>query len=206
MANSLQLHEILDNSREQAREARSKLEDAISRMAELETARQSLDAERRQLAEARDASRACRTRVARYRACAGADPGIAARADRLAEHRRWSAWAASAASWIRAWATSHRSSATGDSPVESLENERQAALEQARAAPTSALGEARAALEGIDNDLRSFEQARHQRDEQSLTAARSHFGQRKLDQQALVPEGRAAIVAPWSKPASCWKT
>ena len=33
------------------------LEDAISRMAELETARQSLEAERRQLAEARDASR-----------------------------------------------------------------------------------------------------------------------------------------------------
>jgi chromosome segregation protein len=46
------------------------------------------------------------------------------------------------------------------------------------------LGEARAALEGIDNDLRNFEQVRHQRDEQSL-AQREVISQRKLDQQAL---------------------
>ncbi|PAL07026.1 hypothetical protein B8W90_11590, partial [Staphylococcus hominis] len=47
------------------------------------------------------------------------------------------------------------------------------------------LGEARMLLEGIDAELRTFEQTRHQRDEQAL-AQRERISQRKLDQQALV--------------------
>jgi len=46
------------------------------------------------------------------------------------------------------------------------------------------LSAARATLDGIDNELRSFEQTRHQRDEQSL-AQREKISQRRLDQQAL---------------------
>jgi chromosome segregation protein len=57
-AETAQLVTTLDTSREQAREARSQLEDAVSKMAALETTRQALDAERRTLGEARDAARA----------------------------------------------------------------------------------------------------------------------------------------------------
>src|SRR3546814_13665523 len=81
--------------------------------------------------------------------------------------------------------------ATGDEdPATALEQQRQAVLEQ-RVVAERALGTARAALEGIDNELREFEQTRHQRDEQSL-AQREAISQRKLDQQALVKIGRAA--------------
>ena len=52
-------------------------------------------------------------------------------------------------------------------------------------ATEKALADARSTLEGIDNELRAFEQTRHQRDEQSL-AQREKISQRKLDQQALV--------------------
>src|SRR3546814_11561723 len=75
--------------------------------------------------------------------------------------------------------------ATGDEdPATALEQQRQAVLEQ-RVVAERALGTARAALEGIDNVLREFEQTRHQRDEQSL-AQRETISQRKLHQQALV--------------------
>src|SRR5690606_28638460 len=53
-----QLVETIDGSAAQAREARSRLEDAVARMAELEAARGALEAERRSLVEARDAARA----------------------------------------------------------------------------------------------------------------------------------------------------
>ena len=73
--------------------------------------------------------------------------------------------------------------ADGDSPVASLESERQAALEK-RVLADRELATARAALDGIDNDLRGFEQVRHQRDEQAI-AQREAIAQRRLDQQAL---------------------
>ena len=66
--------------------------------------------------------------------------------------------------------------AQGDSPVRALEAERQAALEE-RVSTEKALGEARAALEGIDNALRGYEQTRHARDEQAL-AQREKINQR----------------------------
>ena len=46
------------------------------------------------------------------------------------------------------------------------------------------LEEARAALEGIDHELRELEQTRQHRDEQSVVQ-RDRIGQRRLDQQAL---------------------
>jgi len=74
--------------------------------------------------------------------------------------------------------------AEGDAPVLSLENERQAALGE-RVRTERELAEARSTLEGIDNDLRGFEQVRQQRDAQALTQ-REAISQRRLDQQALV--------------------
>jgi len=72
----------------------------------------------------------------------------------------------------------------GDSPVHALEAEHQNALGE-RVRADRVLGEARTLLESIDAELRTFEQTRHQRDEQSL-AQREKISQRRLDQQALV--------------------
>ncbi|KAG0923646.1 hypothetical protein G6F31_019428 [Rhizopus arrhizus] len=72
----------------------------------------------------------------------------------------------------------------GDSPVESLQAEHQNALEE-RVRADRALTEVRTLLDGIDAELRNYEQTRHQRDEQAL-AQRERISQRKLDQQALV--------------------
>jgi len=68
--------------------------------------------------------------------------------------------------------------------VHALEAERQSALDE-RLRADRALTEARSVLDGIDNELRGYEQTRHQRDEQS-NAQREKISQRKLDQQALV--------------------
>ena len=74
--------------------------------------------------------------------------------------------------------------AEGDTPVETLEQQRQLALaERVRAEQT--LAQARSALEGVDAGLREYEQVRHQRDEQAITQ-REAIAQRRLDQQALV--------------------
>jgi chromosome segregation protein len=72
----------------------------------------------------------------------------------------------------------------GDSPVEALQAEHQNALEE-RVRADRVLAEARTLLDGIDAELRNYEQTRHQRDEQAL-AQRERISQRKLDQQALV--------------------
>jgi len=178
-----QLIETLDSSREQAREARSKLEDAVGRMGDLEGTRQSLEAERRQLTEARDLSR------------------DAARSVRDASHALALTLESQRAQVVSLSQTLERMDSQrgqldtrledlvaqlseGDSPVETLEQEHQAALSE-RVRTERVLAEARTQLDGIDHELRSLEQTRHQRDEQAL-AQRERISQRKLDQQALV--------------------
>jgi chromosome segregation protein len=179
-----QLVETLDASREQSREARTKLEDAVSRMAELESTRQALDAERRSLADARDQARTV-ARESRETAHALAltlesqRTQVAALAQSL---ERMGSQRGQLDSRLGELAT--QLSTGEEDPAEALERQRQVALEQ-RVNAEKALASARAALEGIDNELRGFEQTRHQRDEQSL-AQREAISQRKLDQQALV--------------------
>src|SRR5690606_38046696 len=72
--------------------------------------------------------------------------------------------------------------ADGDAPVLELEEQRQVALEQ-RVQSEQKLTAARTALDGIDNDLRRFEQTRQQRDEQALQQ-REAIGQRRLDRKS----------------------
>ena len=177
-----QLVETLDTSREQAREARAKLEDAVTRMGDLESARQALESERRQLVDARDQARE------------------AARASRDAAHalaltlesQRTQIVSLSQALDRMGGQRGHLDSrleeltlqlSEGDSPVQELETQRQAALEH-RVTADRQLAEARSLLEGIDNELRQYEQTRQQRDEQAV-AQRERISQRKLDQQAL---------------------
>jgi chromosome segregation protein len=181
-ADLAQLIETIDISAEQTREARSRLEDAVSQMGELEGVRQTLEAERRTLAEARDSARlaARESRDAAHALALNLESqraqvvALAQALDRMGGQRgqldsRLSDLAAQLSE--------------GDAPVVALEQQRQSALEQ-RVLAERNLSTARAALEGIDNELRSFEQTRHQRDEQSLTQ-REAISQRKLDQQAL---------------------
>ena len=177
-----QLLETLDGSREQAREARSKLEDAITRMAALEGTRQSLEAERRSLAEARDTARDA-ARASRDAAHALALTLESQRTQIVAVAQALERMGGQRGQLDSRLGELASQLGAGDTPVQSLESERQSALEE-RVRVDRQLGEARAALEAIDNDLRVFEHTRQQRDEQSL-AQREVISQRKLDQQAL---------------------
>ena len=177
-----QLIETIDISVEQAREARSRLEDAVSRMGELEGTRQMLEAERRALAEARDTARisARESRDTAHALALNLESqraqvvALAQALDRMGGQRgQLDARLGELASQLT----------DGDEPVVALERERQVALEQ-RVLAERHLAAARAALEGVDSELRAFEQTRHQRDEQAL-ARRESISQRRLDQQAL---------------------
>jgi chromosome segregation protein len=187
-----QLAETLDTSREQASEARGRLEDAISRMATLENTRQQLETERRETTTVRDESR------------------DAARASRDAAHALALTVESQRAQIVALEQALHRMGnqrgqldsrlgelasqlAEGDSPVQSLQTERQTALEQ-RVLADRTLGEKRAALESLDGELRQHEQTRHQREEQSLQQ-RERISQRKLDQQALVMKAETLTSA-----------
>ncbi|MFC3660945.1 chromosome segregation protein SMC [Luteimonas notoginsengisoli] len=190
-----QLVETLDTSREQSREARTRLEDAVTRMAELEGARQALEAERRSLVEARDAARtAARESRETAHALALTLESQRTQVNALAQSlQRMGSQRGQLDNRLGELAT--QLSSGEEDPAEALERQRQVVLEQ-RVSAERALAAARTALEGIDNELRTFEQTRHQRDEQSL-AQREAISQRKLDQQALVihAEQLSAAVA-----------
>ncbi|UKE52329.1 chromosome segregation protein SMC [Xanthomonas translucens] len=178
-----QLLETLDGSREQAREARSKLEDAVTSMGDLESTRHMLESERRQLTEARDLARdaARRVREASHALALTLESQrtqIASLSQALERMGNQRGQLDSRLGELSAQLSE------GDSPVHALEAEHQAALSE-RVRTDRVLGEARALLDGIDNELRGLEQTRQQRDEQAL-AQRERIAQRRLDQQALV--------------------
>ncbi len=181
-ADLAQLAETLDGSRGQSREARSRLEDAVSRMAELEGTRQSLESERRSLAEARDAARTA-ARESRETAHALALTLESQRTQVAALAQSLERMGSQRGQLDNRLGELASQLAGGDDPVAGLEQQRQLALEQ-RVVAEKTLAGARSALEGIDNELREYEQTRHQRDEQAL-AQREAISQRKLDQQAL---------------------
>ncbi|NUS39315.1 MAG: chromosome segregation protein SMC [Lysobacter sp.] len=177
-----QLATTLEGSREQSRSSRAKQEEAVSRMAELEQARQALDAERRSLTEARDSARitARESRDAAHALALTVESqrtqvaALTQALERMGGQRgQLDARLGELASQL----------SDGDAPVHALEAERQAALEE-RVRTEKALAAARTTLDGIDAELRGYEQTRQQRDEQAL-AQREKIAQRKLDQQAL---------------------
>ncbi|TYT23682.1 chromosome segregation protein SMC [Luteimonas viscosa] len=177
-----QLVETIDDSARQAREARSRLEDAIGRMAELESVRNALESERRSLAEARDAARAA-ARESRDTAHALALTLESQRAQVVALAQALQRMGGQRGQLDARLGELAAQLSDGDAPVVALEEQRQAALEQ-RVLAEKALAAARSALEGIDDDLRAFERTRHEREEQAL-AQREAIAQRRLDQQAL---------------------
>ncbi len=178
-----QLSESAELLGEQSREARARQEEAVMRMAELEDARLALDSDRRNFGEARDRARnmARESRDATH-----------ALALTLESHRVQIASLAQALQRmsgqrgqldVRLDELSSQLS-DGGNPVDELEEQRQVVLEQ-RVLTGEALTAARSALDGVDQELRRFEQVRQQRDEQAL-AQREGIGQRRLEQQALV--------------------
>ena len=181
-AELVQLASTLEGGHEQAREARQRVEIAVSSMGELETARRLLDSERRDIGEARDAARnaARESRDAAHALALTVESqraqivALAQALDRMGNQRgQLDARLGELVSQL----------SDGDAPVKGLEEDRQAALSE-RVRTEQALAAARSALEGIDNELRGFEQTRQQRDAQALQQ-REAIGQRRLDQQAL---------------------
>ncbi|MGJ4802136.1 chromosome segregation protein SMC [Luteimonas sp. SDU82] len=189
-----QLIETIDGSAAQAREARSRLEDAVARMAELEAARNALEAERRSLVEARDAARAA-ARETRDTAHALALTLESQRAQVVALTQALQRMGGQRGQLDARLGELAAQLSDGDAPVVALEEQRQAALER-RVIAEKDLAAARSALEGVDNDLRAFERVRHEREQQAL-AQREAIAQRRLDQQALeISAGQlAAAVA-----------
>jgi len=189
-----QLAGTLDASAQQAREARARLEEAVTRMAELESARAALEEERRSLVEARDAARAA-ARESRDAAHALALTLESQRAQVVALAQSLERMGSQRVQLDARLGEIASQLAEGDEPVNALEQQRQVALEQ-RVVVEKALAAARAAVDGIDNELRNFERIRHEREEQA-TAQREAISQRRLEQQALVirAEQLAAAVA-----------
>jgi chromosome segregation protein len=189
-----QLATTLETSREQAREARGNLERAVGVMAGLEIARHAFDTQRRTLGDRRDAVRGA-ARESRDAAHSLALMLEAQRAQMIALAQSLDRMVGQRGQFaIRVDELASQLS-DGDAPVKLLENQRQLALEE-RVRTEKALANARAVLEGIDNELLGHEQTRHQREEQSL-AQRDRISQRKLDQQALVLKAEqlsAAVV------------
>lgn len=178
-----QLLETLDINREQAREARARLENAVNSMGDLESNRQGLEGERRQLTEARDLARDA-ARAVRERSHALALTLESQRAQVASLSQALERMSTQRGQLDSRLGELHSQLDEGDSPVESLQAEHQNALEE-RVRADRVLTEARTLLDGIDAELRNYEQTRHQRDEQAL-AQRERISQRKLDQQALV--------------------
>ena len=188
-----QLAGALDAGREQGREARSRVEAAVARMGELEHARLALEAERRQLTDTREAARTA-ARESRDAAHALALALESQRVQVVALAQALERMGGQRGQLDSRLGDLAAQLAEGDAPVQTLEQERQAALSE-RVRTERELAQARSTLEGIDNELRTFEQTRHQRDDQALEQ-REAIGQRRLDQQALVlkAEGFSAAV------------
>jgi chromosome segregation protein len=162
------------------------------RMTELEDARQALDGERRALTEARDQARNA-ARESRDTAHALALTLESQRAQVASLSQSLDRMSGQRGQLDSRLGDLAAQLVDGDVPVQSLEDQRQVTLEQ-RVQSEQKLTAARTALDGIDNDLRRFEQTRHQRDEQSLQQ-REAIGQRRLDQQALVLKAETLAAA-----------
>ena len=180
--------------REQVREARGRIEAALTHMGELEQRRQALDAERRSLLEAREEAR-MNAREARD----------AAHQLALSIESRRSAVASLEQSLQRMHAQleqfdTRRSEiatqlAAGGDPLAGLEEQRQACLNQ-RLLVDRQMVEARQALQEQDAELRRLEQARHQY-EQSLGERREQLADLRLREQEhrIRAQSLAAAIA-----------
>ncbi|WP_256644989.1 chromosome segregation protein SMC [Thermomonas paludicola] len=189
-----QIAGALQANQDQAGEARIRIEDALGRMGDLESDRQALESQRRQLIEARDAARNA-ARESRDAAHALALTLESQRVQVVALAQALERMGGQRGQLDSRLGDLAAQLADGDAPVQALEAEHQAALAE-RVRVDRELAQARSLLEGIDAELRQFEQVRQQRDAQALQQ-REAIGQRRLDQQALALKAEqfaAAVV------------
>ncbi len=179
---SAQLRQTASDAQERIREARQGLETSLARMAELEAGRLALETRRRQLTEQRDAARgsareardaahqiALRLEAARTQVAALGQALMRMQAQREQSAQRQAELAAQMAQ--------------GDAPIRALENERQTFLEQ-RIVAERDLAAARSGIEGVDSELRRYEQQRQQSDQQAL-ALREGITQKRVAEQGI---------------------
>ena len=176
------LAQTLDEAQAQTRESRTRLEQAVARMGELETERQQLDSQRRQLSEQRDAARntARESRDQLHQLQLALE---AQRARVLALTQSLARMGSQRAQLELRLNELKAQLAEGDAPIVRLQGERQTVLDQ-RVLVEKDLAAARSTLDGIEQELRKYEQTRQQRDQQSL-AQREAIANRRLESQAL---------------------
>ncbi len=178
-----QLAQTLQESQTRASEARGGLERALSAMGELESQRVALESERRLLIERRDAAR----NAAREVRETAHQLALALESQRTRVVSLTQALARMGTQ--RTQLESRRSElaaqlAEGDAPIRQLEAERQTYLDQ-RVVVERDLAAARSAVDGIEDEMRRYEQTRQQRDQQAL-AQRETISRKRLEEQALV--------------------
>ena len=176
------LAQTLDESQVQAREARARLGEAVARMGAHETERQELDALRRSLGESRDVARN-NAREAREAAHQLALSLEAQRARVLALTQSLARMGSQRAQHELRLNEHQAQLAEGDAPIVRLQAERQTVLDQ-RVVVEKDLGAARSTLDGIEAELRKYEQTRQQRDQQAL-AQREAISSRRMQEQAV---------------------
>ena len=176
------LGQTLAESQTQAREARTRLSEALQKMTGHEDERQQLDALRRSLSAAREAARDS-AREAREAAHQLALTLESQRARVLALTQSLARMGSQRAQLELRLNELLGQLAEGDAPITRLQGERQTVLDQ-RVIVEKELAAARSALDGIDNELRKYEQVRQQCDQQAL-AQREAIGSRKLEEQAI---------------------
>jgi len=176
------LVQTLEESQTQAREARARLGEAVAKMSEHESERQQLDVLRRSLSEARDQARnaAREARETAHQLALGLE---SQRARVLALTQSLARMGSQRAQLELRLNELLAQLAEGDAPINKLQGERQTVLDQ-RVIVEKDLAAARSALDGIENELRKYEQTRQQRDQQAL-AQREAIGGRRLEEQAV---------------------
>lgn len=166
--------------REQVREARGRIEVAVANMGDLEQRRQALDAERRNLLEAREEARmnAREARDAAHQVALSIESRRSAVASLEQSLQRMHAQLAQFDTRRGEIATQL---ASGGDPLAGLEQQRQECLNQ-RLLVDRQMVEARQAVQEQDAELRRLEQARHQF-EQGLNEQRERVAELRLREQ-----------------------
>ncbi len=187
-----QLAKTNEDAHAEVREARARLEVAVERMGHLETQRLTLENERRLFSEqhetARSAAREVRETVHQLALV------LEAQRTRIsALHQSLSRLRAQQGQLTLRREELAMQLLGGDTPIHSLDSERQLLLEQ-RVIAEKDLASARSALDGIEQELRNYEHRRQQLDQAAL-AQREHIARRRMDAQALDIKAQQQVEA-----------
>ena len=177
-----QLAITMDAAQGEVREARGRLEVSTLRMGDLEAGRAALESERRLLAEQRETARfaARETREATHQLALALEAQRTRAAALQQSLARLQVQLEQLAARRDALAAQLDD---GDRPIHTLDGERQLLLEQRLVADRD-LAQARSALDGVEQELRGYEQRRQQRDHATL-GQRERITQRRMEAQAL---------------------